>query len=91
VIAADNLDTLDASQLRAMVVRLKAEVLHKQALVDSVPARMSSGSTASQIASTRITEAARAARLRRHRLRPSATTLPRWWRPGATRCGLMTS
>jgi transposase len=36
VIAADNLDTLDASQLREMVVRLKAEVLHKQALVDKL-------------------------------------------------------
>jgi transposase len=36
VIAAENLDTLDASQLREMVVRLKAEVLHKQALVDKL-------------------------------------------------------
>lgn len=36
VIAADNLDTPDASQLREMVVRLKAEVLHKQALVDKL-------------------------------------------------------
>jgi transposase len=36
VITADNLDTLAASQLREMVVCLKAEVLHKQALVDKL-------------------------------------------------------
>lgn len=36
VIAAENLEALDASQLREMVVRLKAEVLHKQTLVDKL-------------------------------------------------------
>jgi transposase len=36
VIAAENLETLDASQLRELVVRLKAEVLHKQTLVEKL-------------------------------------------------------
>jgi transposase len=36
VIAAENLDDLDASRLREMVVRLQAEVLHKQTLVDKL-------------------------------------------------------
>jgi transposase len=33
---AENLEALDASQLREMVVRLKAEVLHNQTLVDKL-------------------------------------------------------
>lgn len=36
VIAAENLETLNASQLRELVVRLKAEVLHKQTLVEKL-------------------------------------------------------
>ena len=36
VIATENLEARDASQLREMVVRLKAEVLHKQTLVDKL-------------------------------------------------------
>jgi transposase len=36
VVAEENLDDLDASQLREIVVRLQAEVLHKQTLVDKL-------------------------------------------------------
>jgi transposase len=36
VIAADQPDTLDANQLRELVARLRAEVLHKQAVIDKL-------------------------------------------------------
>lgn len=36
VITADNTDTLDASQLRELVARLRADVLHKQTLIEKL-------------------------------------------------------
>ena len=36
MIAADQPDTLDANQLRELVARLQAEVLHKQAVIDKL-------------------------------------------------------
>lgn len=36
MILAPDLDTLDAQQMRAMLARLQAEVLHKQALIDKL-------------------------------------------------------
>jgi len=36
VITADNIDALDASQLRELVARLRADVLHKQTLIEKL-------------------------------------------------------
>jgi len=36
VITADNIETLDASQLRELVARLRADVLHKQTLIEKL-------------------------------------------------------
>lgn len=36
MISTQELDTLDAQQMRAMLARLQAEVLHKQALIDKL-------------------------------------------------------